>query len=48
MIYPKFIKDLRIWNYTCPKFGYHLNRDYNADLNIMYEWLKQKNNFLPG
>ena len=34
------IKDLSIRKYTCPKCGSHLDRDYNAALNIMYEGLK--------
>lgn len=34
------IKDLGIREYICPKCGCHLDRDYNAALNIMYEGLK--------
>ena len=36
----EMIKDLSIRNYTCPKCGCHLDRNYNAALNIMYEGLK--------
>ena len=35
------IKDLSIREYICPKCGSHLDRDYNAALNIMYEGLKK-------
>ena len=34
------IKDLSIREYTCPKCGILLDRDYNAAINIMYEGLK--------
>lgn len=34
------IKDLSIREYTCPKCGSYLDRDFNAALNIMYEGLK--------
>jgi len=35
------IKDLSVREYDCPKCKNHLDRDYNAAINIMFEGIKK-------